>query len=175
MNRGKRNQIYVDFNNYDLEVQASGSDGAQFDIHFKTPSGWIAFQWYLSSTSSQLKLDMHNSGHSSQCANDGILTNVPVPNTITRVWKFSQDSSYLYIYCDGYKVASISRTSSFDCLTYTEFQGLGTDYRVFFYSDSAATHNYRLARKCKISLEINSNTHASSEHTSLYKAALSIE
>ena len=158
MFRDDRNLIYVDFDKYDLEVLASGIEGVEFDIHFKTRSGSIAFEWDLSPTSSQLDLDMHNSGNSSGCANDGTLTNVPVPNTVTRIWKFSRDSSYLYIACDGLKVANFSRVSFFDCLTDTEFQGLGTDYRAFFNSDSSATHYYRLARKCKISLKIKSDT-----------------
>ncbi|KAL5252825.1 hypothetical protein ACHWQZ_G015557 [Mnemiopsis leidyi] len=47
---------------------------------------------------------MHSSGTGSGCETDGTLTNIPVPNTYTRTWKFSKDSSYFFIYCDGRKV-----------------------------------------------------------------------
>ena len=147
---GDSGLINVDFNNYDLEVQASGSNGGQFDIHFKFgSSGWIALEWFLSTSSSTLSVDIHASGVSSGCETDVSLTNVPVPSTYTKTWKISRDSSYLYIYCSGIQVGRFYRGSYFTCLTYSQWQSFGTgSYPIFFYTDSAVTHHYRLSRKC---------------------------
>ncbi|XP_063689074.1 properdin-like [Bolinopsis microptera] len=149
---GDSNLINVDFNSYDLEVQASRSDGSQFDIHFQYGSGWIALEWDLSSSSTTISVNIHTSGldTSSGCTTDATLTNVPVPSTSTRTWKFSRDSNYLSIYCSGIRVGQLNRESYFNCLSYSQWLRLGTgSYPVFFYSDSAVTHYYRLSRKCR--------------------------
>ena len=150
MSRDSR--ITVDFDNYDFEVEASGND-AHFDLHFDIPgtSYGVGIEWNLKHDTSSIEWDIHSS-YGSGCEGDGYFYNLPYPSSYTRIWKFSKDSSYFYIYCDGTNVASIYRSSVFSCLSSHIWDSLGTgSYKLFIYSDDRASKRYRVIRKCKYS------------------------
>ena len=133
--------IYVDFNRYGLEVKTWGSNGQEFDLHVKTSSGEFHIDFDLSSYSSSLSL--------SRMCGSGYMTNVPVPSTSTRIWKFSKNAYNFYIHCDGRLVASIPR-SSLSCLNNYDWQTLGSIHGVYFHSTDAVSKYYRLSgNTCK--------------------------
>lgn len=124
--KGRSNTFYVNFNSYDLEVQTRGSHGGEFDLHFQTSSGDIHLEFDLSSYSSSLRVY-------AMCTRLTVY-NVPVPATSTRIWRFSKDANYFYIYCDNRRVATISR-SSLSCISNYDWANLGSRYGRALYFD----------------------------------------
>ena len=137
--------IYIDFDNYDLEVKTWGGNGDEFDLHFKRSSGGdMHIDWHLNSYSSSFSM--------SRMCGSGYLSNVPVPATSTRIWKFSKDSNYFYIHCDGRQVARISRYK-LSCISDYDWRNLGRYHGIYFDGTDEVSRYYRLSgNRCEFIL-----------------------
>ena len=115
----------MDFDNYNLEMKLSGT--SHFDIH-----GGFSLEFNLDSYNSQFGL--------SHVCTTSYLTNVPVPASNERIWKFVKTSTHFHIYCDGIQVGSLSPSAI--CLEsqWNSYIGRG----LYFYSDDSATKYYRI-------------------------------
>ncbi|KAL5248251.1 hypothetical protein ACHWQZ_G017435 [Mnemiopsis leidyi] len=150
VSRGNSNTIYVDFDNYDFEVEARGHN-AHFDIHWNFPgTSWgVGTEWNLRSDTRSIEWDIHSS-YGSGCDGDGYFSNLPYPSSSTRIWRFSKDSSHFRIRCDGVEVAAIPR-SRYSCISSYQWARLGTgSHMVFFNGDDSASQRYRVVRKCTV-------------------------
>ena len=117
----------------------------QFDVH---SSGGFTLEFNLDSSSSSFLL-YHI------CSNTVYLTNVPVPASNLREWKFVKTSTYFLIYCDGIYVGSMSQSDQcFSDSTWNSFLGRGLN----FCCGDVVTKYYRIVPSeyiCKVVLMLN--------------------
>ena len=103
----------------------------QFDVH---SSGGFTLEFNLDSSSSSFLL-YHI------CSNTVYLTNVPVPASNLREWKFVKTSTYFLIYCDGIYVGSMSQSDQcFSDSKWNSFLGRGLN----FCCGDVVTKEYRI-------------------------------
>ena len=116
----------------------------QFDVH---SSGGFTLEFNLDSYSSSFKL-YHI------CSSTVYLTNVPVPASKLREWRFVKTSTHFLIYCDGIHVGSMSQSDQcFSDSKWNSFLGRG----LHFCCGDIVTKYYRIVpseSNCKVVLKL---------------------